>query len=181
MRWGFLVALLLAPIASRTEAAVTILGSGDAARQCWHAAELGSFDEGLSDCNFALQNETLSMRDLAATYVNRSILLTRVLRFQDALTDCNKASRLAPDLAEVYVNRGNVFFMQRHFTDALADYDLSVSKGLAELHAAEYNRGLALERLGRRQEAEKAFRHALEIAPGFTLASEKVAEYGRTR
>ncbi|MCH8891357.1 MAG: tetratricopeptide repeat protein [Myxococcales bacterium] len=41
---------------------------------------------------------------------------------------------------------------------------------MKKLHAAHYNRGLALENLGRFEEAKEAYRQSIALAPEFELA-----------
>ena len=94
-----------------------------------------------------------------------------------ALTDLKRAESLRPELGEIYASRGNVFFYQDSFEDALAEYDRGIAAGMKKLHAAHYDRGLALERLGRIGEAKEAFRQAIALAPDFKLAKVRLSLY----
>ena len=63
--------------ASWAQAAVTVLGNG-VAHSCYQFAEYGGNPtDGMNTCTFALEQTTLSVRDRAATYVNRGILRAR--------------------------------------------------------------------------------------------------------
>jgi tetratricopeptide (TPR) repeat protein len=109
-------------------------------------------------------------RDRAATYVNRAVVHTNAGNFRAALRDLKRAESLRPDLGEIYASRGNVFFYQNSFEEALAEHNRGIATGMKKLYAAHYNRGLALEQLGRFGEAKEAYRQSIAIAPEFDRA-----------
>lgn len=155
-------------------AAVSVISS-NFAHECYlHARDNSRATE---PCDKSLELEMLRGRDLAGTYVNRAIVLTNGLHLNAALADLERAQGIMPELGEIYASRGNVYFFRHRYEDALKEYDLGIAKGITELFAAQYDRGLALERLGRIEEAKAAFRQSLELAPGFTLAEERLAHY----
>src|ERR1700740_362734 len=74
-------------------AAVTVLGNG-AAPSCYQFAEfVGNTSDGITTCEFALEQTTLSVRDRAATFVNRGILRARKNESEGALADLNRETR----------------------------------------------------------------------------------------
>jgi tetratricopeptide (TPR) repeat protein len=121
-------------------------------------------------CDRALETEMLTGRDLAATYVNRAVIRTNAGRYKIALSDLERAEALKPELGEIHTSRGNVFYYMNDFEEALKHYDRGIEAGMEKLHAAHYDRGLALEQLGRVEESKDAFRKALAIEPEFELA-----------
>jgi tetratricopeptide (TPR) repeat protein len=155
-------------------AAVSVIGSNFA-----HACYIAARDNSVitEPCDKALEFEPLTGRDLAATYVNRAIVQTNGRHFNAALEDLARAEAVMADLGEIYVSRGNVYYFRHRYEEALKQYDKSIAIGITELFAAHYDRGLALERLDRREEAKAAFRQALELAPDFQLAQERLAAY----
>ncbi|MBW2577990.1 MAG: tetratricopeptide repeat protein, partial [Deltaproteobacteria bacterium] len=70
---------------------------------------------------------------------------------------------------------GNVFFYQSSYEEALAEYDRGIATGMKKLYAAHYDRGLALEQLGRFHEAKEAYRQSIAIAPEFNLAKTRLS------
>jgi tetratricopeptide (TPR) repeat protein len=125
-------------------------------------------------CDKALQVEMLGGRDRAATYVNRAVVRTNSGLLSIALRDLRRAESLRPDFGEIYASRGNILFYQNSFEEALAEHNRGIRVGMKKLHAAHYNRGLALEQLGRVEEAKEAYRQSIALAPGFDLAKARL-------
>jgi tetratricopeptide (TPR) repeat protein len=177
MRFMFPILALLASVpfcASSALAAVTVISS-NFAHACYVAARDGAVVT--EPCDKSFEIELLVGRDRAATYVNRAIILTNGKHFNAALEDLAQAEVIMPELGETFVSRGNVYYYRHRYEEALTQYDLGIAKGITELFAAYYDRGLVLERLGRTEEAKAAFRQSLELAPGFSLAQERLAAY----
>jgi len=143
------------------------------ARACFMEASADGSD--VDPCDRSLQGEMLSQRDRAATYVNRAVVQTNAGHLEKALKDLARAESLRPDLGEIYASRGNVYFYQNSFEAAIAEHDRGIAAGMKKLHAAHYNRGLALEQLGRIEEAKDAYRQSITLAPEFELAKERLA------
>ena len=95
---------------------VTVITSGNEARQCVSAADVAArmhiagWDD-VEQCTFAIERGRLRQRDLAATYNNRGIIKGALERYQEAFEDYNNAIRTMPDLPEPYVGRGNIYFL----------------------------------------------------------------------
>ena len=142
-----------------------------------HACYVEAKADGASvePCDRSLQGEMLGGRDRAATYVNRAVVRTNARHLAAALRDLERAEALRPDLGEIYASRGNIFFYQNSFEEALAEHDRGIAAGMKKLYAAHYNRGLALEQLGRFGEAKEAYRQSIAIAPEFDLAKARLS------
>ena len=157
-----------APWASAwSTAQIGVVGNANA-RRCYNEAK--SDGTNADSCDKSLANEMLLTRDLAATYVNRAVVRTNAGKLEAALEDLARAESLRPDFGEIYSSRGNIYFYQNSFEDAVAEHDRGIRAGMKKLHAAHYNRGLALEKLGRYAEAKEAYLEAVMIAPQFQLA-----------
>jgi len=177
MRFMFPVLVLLVGFqscAGPALAAVSVIGS-NFAHACYVAARDNSVVT--EPCDKSFEIEMLVGRDRAATFVNRAIILTNGRHLNAALEDLVRAEEVMPELGEIFASRGNVFYYRHRYEEALKQYDLAISKGITELFAVHYDRGLALERLGRTEEAKAAFRQSLELAPDFSLARESLAAY----
>lgn len=163
------IAVLLC--ASTAFAQISVFGSSYA-RGCF--LEASSDGANTDSCDKSLRGEMLIGRDLAATYVNRAVVRTNARRLAAALRDLKHAESLRPDLGEIYASRGNVFFYQNNFEEAIAEHNRGIEAGMKKLHAAHYNRGLALENLGRFEEAKEAYRQSIALAPEFELAKTRL-------
>jgi tetratricopeptide (TPR) repeat protein len=155
-------------------AQISVLGT-PYARGCFMEATADGSN--VDPCDRSLQSEMLKQRDRAATYVNRAVVRTNAGRLAAALQDLNRAESIRPDLGEIYASRGNIFFYQSSFEEALAETDRGIERGMKKLHAAYYNRGLALERLGRIEEAKESYRQSIALAPKFDLAKARLSMF----
>ncbi len=169
-----LLAAALLLCAGPAFAQISVFGS-PSARACFMEAKTDGSN--VDPCDKSLQREMLKQRDRAATYVNRAVVRTNAGRLAAALQDLRRAESLRPDLGEIYASRGNVFFYQSSFEEALAETDRGIERGMKKLHAAHYNRGLALEQLGRIEEAKEAYRQSIALAPKFNLAKARLSMF----
>lgn len=174
-----LVIVVITPAASAQ--ALSVFGGNSKALACFDNAEYAAKNmplvnrSMLEPCDYALELGTLSLKDRAATYSNRGIILAANERIESAMSDYAKAMAISPDTPEIYVNRGNAYFMNRNFSMALDDYDHSVALGIRELHIVRYNMGMAFENIGNLPEAEQQFMSALELQPGWELVEDRLA------
>ena len=129
---------------------------------------LASYDEALS----------IAPRQ-AQTLYNRGIVLHALGRHAEALASYAKALDAQPHYPEALINQGNVLLTQKRFDEALACYDRAASlSGWARLDDRALaqnatvanglvNRGIALQRLGRPQEALASHDRALALQPRY--------------
>jgi len=164
---------------SLTAQAISVLSGGHDAADCSMAATLVSqglaiSEDDKADCDRALEYGQLGRRDKAATYSNRGILRLSDNEFTGAMADFNKAVALMPGLAEAYIGRGNAVFMAGDPGQAADDYRQALDLQLREAHIANFNLGLAFEKLGNLDMAESHYRQALGLQPGWDLAQQKL-------
>jgi tetratricopeptide (TPR) repeat protein len=158
-------------------AAVSVLGNG-VAHSCYEFAEFGgNTTDGISACDFALDQTPLSIKDRAATFVNRGILRGRRNETEGALSDYDRGIALNPGLGEAYVDRGAALLVLKRYDDALADLDKGISLGANRVQIAYYDRAIVDEALGNIRAAYDDYRKAAEIQPDFTLATEQLARF----
>ena len=160
--------------------AVTIVIGGGLATECYATAEYGDAFTAFDICTRALSNQALSVRDRAATYVNRSVIRLRVRDYSGAVADCDQSIQRWPQLSEPYVNRGAALINMDRAQEALRDLDTAITKGLEKVHLAYYNRGLAKEKLNDARGAYDDYRKALELDPTFTMAAEELKRFSVT-
>jgi tetratricopeptide (TPR) repeat protein len=171
------IAVIAIGVASHAQAAVTVLGNG-VAHSCYQFAEFGGNPtDGISTCSFALQQVAMSVKDRAATYVNRGILRGRADDTQGALADYNQGLALDSGLGEGYVDRGAIMIVVRRYDDAVADFDKGISLGANRPQIAYYDRAIADEALGNIRAAYEDYKKAAEIQPDFSLATQQLTRF----
>lgn len=155
-----------------------VLGSSNA-RLCYEAALAG--DRGsrnaLARCETAMETDTLSRRDLAATHVNYGILLFRASRLDDAMTAYDRAVELQPRMGEARLNRGLVWLARSDYAAAEADFTQALALGVGEPHKAYYNRALSFDAREMYREAYDDYQRALEDRPGWELPLLELQRY----
>ena len=172
-----LAGIVLAALPAK--AVVLVIGGG-AGAQCYATAEFGDPFAAFDICTKALDNHEMSVRDRAATYINRSVVRLRVHDYAGAITDCDLSIARYPNLGEAYVNRGAALINLDMPQEALVSLDKSIKVGLDKVHLAYYNRGLAREKLNDARGAWEDYRKALELDPTFTLAAEELKRFSVT-
>jgi tetratricopeptide (TPR) repeat protein len=171
------VAVTALVVAALPAKAVTLVVGGGAGAQCYSTAEFGDPFEAFDICSKALSNQEMSVRDRAATYINRSVIRLRVHDYNGAMADCDLAITRYPSLGEAYVNRGAALINLNMPKEALDTLNKGIQIGLDKVHLAYYNRGLAKERLNDTRGAYDDYKKALELDPTFTLAAEELKRF----
>jgi tetratricopeptide (TPR) repeat protein len=172
--------LLMAALAPSPSAAQTafVLGGG-LADDCYQAVKRDAPNRSTRAlCDRALETETLTSHDLAATLVNRGITALRTKEATSALSDFNAALRQNPALSAAFLNRAAAYLMLGRFLDAKVDADTALGIGLKEDQwAAHFNRGVALENMGQVTEAYAAFQRAAALAPTQEVVVTELARF----
>jgi tetratricopeptide (TPR) repeat protein len=173
---ALLIAVLL-PVSGSAQTAF-VLGGGYA-QECYVAVKGGSPSRSArAVCNRALENESLTTHDSAATLVNRGIISLRDRDGDGALNDFNAALRLDPALSAIFLNRAGAYLLKGRWLDAKVDADTALAIGLKEDEwAAHFNRGVALERLGQVSDAYAAFQRSASLAPGRNELQSELARF----
>jgi tetratricopeptide (TPR) repeat protein len=158
---------------------VTIIGGNSYARNCYTAAGLAvqmnmGSREDIDGCTTALQHGSLTMRDRAATFVNRGVIHAAGQNYKAAIKDYASAERLRPETGEVFVNRGNLYFLGRVYDKAIVEYTTAVHLDFPQIYIAHFNRGMAYENLGDYDNAETDYRRAIEMRPEWEHAQERL-------
>ncbi|WP_448582864.1 tetratricopeptide repeat protein [Thermaurantiacus sp.] len=169
-------------VAGTAKAAMTIVGGG-LGRECYLAAEFKrETSMSLDVCTRALQQETLSRRDRAATLVNRGIIHMQAKDFDRALADYDAALRIDPRLAEAHVNRG-IALLYRGGADREALDALSTGLALrpSRPEVAYYSRAVANEMLGNVRAAYEDYQAAAAAKPGWEEPVEQLKRFSVER
>ncbi len=112
-------------------------------------------------------------------YYNRAVALTAAGNRKVALVDYGRALELDPDLLPARLNCGILHLELKQYSEALAAFERVEQSGRddAALHSGL---GIALEGLGRHEEADKAFASA-DRAAGFRTANRSAAHSASLR
>jgi tetratricopeptide (TPR) repeat protein len=156
--------------------AVTVIGAGPASL-CYDGAENGG-DPGqyITYCNEALGGY-LTVRDRAATFINRGVLRLDLKDASAALGDFDAGLGLDPDLGEGYIDRGASLIMKKDFAEALKSIDKGIGLGARRPALAYFDRAIAHEGLGDIPAAYKDYQQALVAQPDFTMASDELKRF----
>lgn len=160
----FVLTLPLLP--APASAAETVLGVS-AAHQCYEYAtqDTASPRRAVETCTRAIEGESLSSRDLAATYSNRGILQAQRGRYAQAVQDYDRALAINPILVHAMINRANAYTRLKQFKEALNDYDLAAFYSEGRNDLVFYNRALLFLQMGRVEHARNDLLRALETQP----------------
>ncbi len=151
-----------------------VLINDNNAQSCYRAAGIAArihytSSREMEKCTLALTRSALSPRDRAATLTNRGIIHMALNHYDAAITDFNGALELKPEFGEIHVNIGNIYFINDDYYGAVQEYTAAIEKETTKAHVAYINRGMAYEKIGDLQNAEKDYRVALEFLPGASL------------
>ena len=159
-------------------AAVMVVGTGPE-RSCYEAAKADrATGATIRTCTEALDQGTLSPRDRAATYTNRSALLISRDKASLALADADDALTIEPSMTAASVNRSAALIMLGQYAEARATIDAAIplASGV-ELQRALYNRAMASEALGDIKGAYHDLKRAVDLDPKFEAARVELARY----
>ncbi len=102
-------------------------------------------------------------------YINRGIILATEKKYDEALTDYNKAIQLEPKFSKAYNNRGGLMRTLNKYDDAISDFNKAIE--LQPDYVKAYNnRGLLMNITKRYDEAIKDYSKAIELKPNFAEA-----------
>ncbi|HEX3754187.1 MAG TPA: hypothetical protein VHV26_03845 [Rhizomicrobium sp.] len=174
-------ALCLGASIASAAAAVLVVGNSKG-HECYLAAKSGiDTRAGLELCNEALDDGGMNAKDIAATHVNRGVLLDTLARYSEALADFNKSIEFNPDLGDGYLNRGVSLIRLKRLDEAFADVQKGITLGVSVPEIGYYDRAVAEELMGRIKDAYYDYKKCLEIAPGYTPASDALKYFTVTR
>jgi len=172
-----LVILLIQPNAF---AFITVLGKGDASL-CYQSAKTGNGGiTAVNTCLSAINDMSLTQKDLYATYVNLGIIYNNAKKPDNAIEYLNKGLEYNGTLPESLLSLGNSFYLKKNYEKAIQLYDQSLDKGLNDISAVYFNKGLVYERMSNVDLAVKFYKKAVELKPQYYDYFEKRARLQRS-
>jgi len=174
---GLTATLALGLAAPSAQAAMSVLGSAFA-HDCYLAARYGKpLEFGLEACDRAIDGEPLDRRDLAATFVNRGVILMQQRQFKSAQRDFEQALATLPKLGEAEVNLGGAMIAQHRYAEGIDQ----ITRGLAltpeEPEKAFYNRALGYEGVDDMKSAYLDYLKASQIKPDWAAPKTELARF----
>jgi tetratricopeptide (TPR) repeat protein len=156
-------------------AATLVIPVNNSALACYRAAK-DRDTTALGVCAYALTLD-LSVRDRAATLINRSAL--RILKgdFAGGIADCDASIATYGGLGEAHLNRGVALRETGRPQEALLAIETSIKVGLKRPELGYYDRALTKEDLGDIKGAYHDLKKALEVAPDFREAADQLKRY----
>ena len=174
--WG---AFAAAAAAAPASAGVVVIGNSNA-RLCYEAAELSgpASTSMLAHCDEALADQSLILRDLVATFVNRGILRLRMNRTEAAIADFDTAIARDPGEAEAYLNKGMALLRSdTGGREALALFDTALAKRTRKPAIAYYGRAIAHEMTGNVRQAYFDYQKASLLDPKWPLPQTELVRF----
>jgi tetratricopeptide (TPR) repeat protein len=182
MRFGTAFLLVMIGTAASANAAVTVIGQGPA-HDCYVAAERDFGAMASEDlCTMALYDTMISLRDRAATLVNRGVIRTRLGRLEAALLDNDQAIAIgehmsSSDLGIAYVNRASILNGLGRHKEAVESANKGIGLGAGNVVVGYYARAVAEEMLGDVVGAYHDYKQALVLKPDFTPAVNQLTRF----
>lgn len=184
MKRSFLLAgaaLLAAGSIPAQAQTVVSMGKGYA-HDCFAYAKAGTDPyDGVQVCNQAIAVEPLGLKDRAATYDNRGVMLDMLGKTEKAAADFRQSMALDASLGDPYVNLGSMMIKEKRYDEALAHINKGIDLGVSFPQFGYYDRAIAYQMMGKYKEAYYDYKKVLEIDPKFTQASERLKDFVVTR
>jgi tetratricopeptide (TPR) repeat protein len=133
---------------------------------------VGRADDAIAQYRLALTLDPNSVQTLD----NLGYALSQAARFDEAAGYLRDAIRLQPGDAAAHDNLGNVLQATQRLDEAVAEYEKALQTASAvNLPDVHNDLGVALARLGRREESVAHFRDAVRLRPHFPAAQANLA------
>ncbi|HLO48929.1 MAG TPA: tetratricopeptide repeat protein [Kamptonema sp.] len=123
------------------------------------------YAEAVSAYNQALQIQP----ELADTWNNRGVVLTRMQQYEEAIASYEQATKIRPNYPDAWNNRGVVLLEMQQFPEAIACYEQAI-QAKTDYADAWNNRGVALSKMQKYEEAVISYNQAIKIKNDYTDA-----------
>jgi tetratricopeptide (TPR) repeat protein len=173
-----LAAAGMAALATGTNAQTIVSRGVGLSHDCYIYAKAGTDPHsGVETCNQSLKHEVLTIKDQAATYDNRGVMLDALGRIDEAADDFNTAMRLDPKLGDPYINLGSMLIKKQQYEAALEHINKGLDLGMSFPHVGYYDRAIAEQMMGRYKEAYYDYKKVLELVPDYQAATERLKDF----
>jgi tetratricopeptide (TPR) repeat protein len=174
------IALFPAPKASAGD---SVLPMGpDPMEQCSNFAARAETSGTASDWELKLCGQAVAqakgMRDeLAAAYVNRSVIHLARLEYDAALADSDAAIRVKSSLPQAHINRGIALSAQKRNKEAGQAFTNALALSPSHPEIVYFDRAMAREDDGDAKGAYLDYRKAAQLAPTWDTPKQQLARF----
>ncbi|MGB8689277.1 MAG: tetratricopeptide repeat protein [Microcoleus sp.] len=142
-----------------------LLTAGDYAKQGDACFFENRYEDAIAAYNLALQIQP----DLADTWNNRGVVLTRMQRYSEAIASYEQATTIRPNYPDAWNNRGVVLLELQQYPEAIACYEKAI-QAKPDYADAWNNRGVAFSKMQEYEQAVISYNQALQIKNDYTDA-----------
>jgi tetratricopeptide (TPR) repeat protein len=154
----------------------------DPMQQCSdYAARAGAGDvvakRSVKACDQAVVNAKGMKDELAAAYVNRSVINLAFGRYDAALADSDAAIRIKADIAQAHINRGIALSAEKHSKEAGQAFTDALALNPSHPEIVYFDRAMAREDGGDMKGAYLDYRKAAQLAPTWDTPKQQLARF----
>lgn len=142
-----------------------LLTAGDYAKQGDACFFENRYEDAIAAYNQALQIQP----DLADTWNNRGVVLTRMQRYPEAIASYEQATTIRPTYPDAWNNRGVVLLELQKYPEAIGCYEQAI-QAKPDYADAWNNRGVAFSKMEEYEQAVISYNQALQIKNDYTDA-----------
>ena len=142
-----------------------LLTAGDYAKQGDACFFENRYEDAIAAYDRALQIQP----DLADTWNNRGVVLTRMQRYPEAIASYEKATTIRPNYPDAWNNRGVVLLELQKYQEAIGCYEQAI-QAKPDYADAWNNRGVAFSKMQEYEQAVTSYNQALQIKNDYTDA-----------
>ncbi len=162
----FLTTLTIAALSAAPVLAQQLVIGRTLQASCYQKALHDDFSaRALKLCDRAVADVRTSLKDRAATHVNRGVILLNQDEYDDALADFREALSINDSLGDAYVNLAAVYVRLDRPAQAAEAATRALDFELTSPHGAYFNRAVAREELGDVAGAYQDYQTAARLAP----------------
>ncbi|MEG4810535.1 tetratricopeptide repeat protein [Microcoleus sp. F8-D1] len=123
------------------------------------------YEDAIAAYDLALQIQP----DLADTWNNRGVVLTRMQRYPEAIASYEQATTIRPNYPDAWNNRGVVLLELQKYQEAIGCYEQAI-QAKPDYADAWNNRGVAFSKMQEYEQAVISYNQALQIKNDYTDA-----------
>jgi tetratricopeptide (TPR) repeat protein len=182
---GAASALALAPVvnAPAAESSSSVLrGDPDSLQRCADAAATAVAGRvapagSLGYCDTAVEISTYRRDELAAAYVNRSVLRLAAGQYEGALADSDAAIHIKSIIPQAHINRGIALSAEKRNKEAVQAFSNALALDPSHPEIVYFDRAMAREDSGDAKGAYLDYRKAAQLAPTWDTPKQQLARF----
>jgi tetratricopeptide (TPR) repeat protein len=175
-------ALVLAPAMKASAGDTVLMGSPDPLQRCADAAARivagdVSASRSVDFCDTAVEISKDRRDELAAAYVNRSVLRLAAGQYKTALADSDAAIHIKFIIPQAHINRGIALSAEKRSGEAIHAFTDALALNPARPEVVYFDRAMAREDNGDMKGAYLDYRQASQLAPTWDSPKQQLARF----